>query len=120
MAKPFKRKKKPLSQAQALSELSENFKSLGDSQMERMELWLKAEKQREDSFLAFQERQAQLNRDHELRMMQLMANLQAKPPQPSYQTLMPARPVSPYGQPVYPSGCFPDDLQQEGRHYTDL
>lgn len=122
MAKPLKRRRKSLTQAPALSDLS----GMGEAQKERMELWLKAEKQRDDSFLEFQERQAQLNRDHELRMMQLMVNLQNRPvAQPSFQHSMVSSMPMAYSQPTTPnyhnsssSNYFAG--QGDGPHFTEL
>lgn len=69
----------------------------GEAQKERVVL-------REIIVFQFQECQAQLNRNHELQLMQLMVNLQNKPvPQSSFQTTMPTRMPMVYSQPIYPN-----------------
>lgn len=73
-----RKRKKVTTQAQALSQLSTSLSSLGESQKERMEMWLMAEQKREEAYLRYQERQSELNRQHELRMVQLIAGLQNK------------------------------------------
>lgn len=71
-----RKRKKVTTQAQALSQLSTSLVNLGESQKERMEMWLMAEQKREEAYLRYQERQSELNRQHELRMIQLMTGLQ--------------------------------------------
>ena len=72
---PQKRKKVTM-QAEALSQLSTSLENLGESQNKRMEMWLQAEQKREEAYLKYQETQSELNRQHELRMIQLLATFQ--------------------------------------------
>ena len=71
-----RKRKKVITQSEALSQLSSSLSNLGDSQKERMEMWLMADQKREEAYLKYQERQSELNRQHELRMVQLIAGLQ--------------------------------------------
>ena len=68
-----RKRKKVTTQAEALSQLSTSLENLGESQNKRMEMWLLAEQKREEAYLKYQERQSELNREHEIRMMQLLA-----------------------------------------------
>jgi len=57
------KKHKVTSQKDAISQLSATFENLQKAH------------EREDTFLQYQEKQAELNRQHELRMMEMMARL---------------------------------------------
>ena len=72
---PTKRKK-VTTQAEALGQLSTGLENLGESQNKRMEMWLLAEQKWEEAHLKYQERQSELNRQHELHMIQLLASFQ--------------------------------------------
>ena len=41
-----------------------------------MQTWLEADERREEAFLKYQEKEAKLNRQYELRMMEIMARFQ--------------------------------------------
>ena len=71
-----RKRKKVITQSEALSQLSSSLSNLGDSQKERMEMWLMADQKREEAYLKYQERQSELNRQHKLRNVQLIAGLQ--------------------------------------------
>lgn len=63
--KPYARKKERIkSQTQAINEIAKSLKSLGESQKERSEMMLQAEKERHAEFLKFQTEQAELNKKH--------------------------------------------------------
>ncbi|CAH3171321.1 unnamed protein product [Porites lobata] len=75
------RKRKITSQKDAISQLSTTFENLQKAQDKRIQTWLEADQRREEAFLKYQEKQAELNRQHELRMMEMMARFQ-QPVQP--------------------------------------
>ena len=70
------RKRKVTSQKEAICRLAASFDNLQKSQEKRMEMWAQAEHKREEAFLKYQERQADLNRQHELRLMEIMVRSQ--------------------------------------------
>ena len=74
------RKRKVTSQKEAICRLVASFDNLQKSQ-KRMEMWAQAEHKREEAFLKYQERQADLNRQHELRLMEVMVRSQNPIPQ---------------------------------------
>ena len=80
-AKPYDRKKRLRSQTQAINEIAKSFSSLGESQQKRSELVLQAERERHDDFLKFQREQAELNRQHELRMLEIIMKFSNVQPQ---------------------------------------
>ena len=63
-----KRKVEETSQEQVLHDLSEGIQKMND----RMEVMISEGKARDEAFLKFYERQSELNRQHELRMMEMM------------------------------------------------
>ena len=75
------RKRKITSQKDAISQLSTTSENLQRAQDKRIQTWLQADRRREEAFLKYQEKQADLNRQHELRMMEIMARFQ-QPVQP--------------------------------------
>ena len=77
------RKRKVKSQKDAISQLSETFENLQKAQEKRMQGWFDADQKREERFLEYQERQADMNRQHELRMMEILIRFQQ--PQSPYQ-----------------------------------
>ena len=80
-----KRKIKENSYEQALRDLSESVQKLNESIEKRMELMRSEEKARDEAFLKFHERQCELNRQHELRMMEMMLRfVQPQPAQVAY------------------------------------
>ena len=104
------RKRKITSQKDAISQLSTTFENLQKAQDKRIQTWLEADQRREEAFLKYQEKQAELNRQHELRMTEIMARFQ--------------QPVRPYQnawvmhEPAFPSAYFGARSQQP--HYTNL
>jgi len=70
------RKRKVKSQKDAISQLSATFENLQKAQEKRMQRWFDADQKREERFLEYQERQAEMNRQHELRMMEMMTCFQ--------------------------------------------
>ncbi len=69
--KPIKQKKRVKTQSQAINELARSFGSLGQAQEKRTEMFLQAERERHAEFLAYQQEQAELNRQHELRLAEM-------------------------------------------------
>ena len=70
------RKRKVTSQKDAISQLSATFENLQKAHEKRMQIWFEADQKREETFLQYQEKQAELNRQHELRMMEMMTRFQ--------------------------------------------
>ena len=62
------RKRKISSQKDAISQLSTTFEKF-QAQDKLIQTWLEADQRREEAFLKYQEKQAELNQQHELRMM---------------------------------------------------
>ena len=104
------RKRKITSQKDTISQLSTTFENLQKAQDKRIQTWLEADQRREEAFLKYQEKQAELNRQHELRMMEMMARFQ--------------QPVQPYQnawvmhEPAFPSAYSGAESQQP--HYKNL
>lgn len=100
------RKRKVNSQKDAVSQLSATFENLQKAQEKRMQSWFEAEQKREERFLQYQEKQAELNRQHELRMMEMMSRFQQ--PLPSYQNAWVHEPALPsaYTYPTAESGNY--------------
>ena len=97
--KPLDRKKRIRSQSQAINEIAKSFHSLGESQQKRCERMMEADKERHAEFLAFQKEQAELNRQHELKTLDIIMKYSSVPPQrvqphPQEQT-MPVQPLVP-------------------------
>ena len=99
------------SQAQAIQNMAKSFSDLGEAQQKRTELF--AEKERQAEFLNFQREQADLNRQHEMRMLELIMRY-TRPNQSPHQmhphqmppNPMPSNPIPPQ-QPthsMYPYG----------------
>ena len=84
-AKPYDRRKQLRSQTQAINEIAKSFSSLGESQQKRSELVLQAKRERHDDFLKFQREQAELNRQHELRMLEIFMQFSNVQPQGMHQ-----------------------------------
>lgn len=70
--KSRKRKAEERSHEQALRDLTEGIQKMSDTIDRRMALMIKEEKLRDEAFMKFHERQCELNRQHELRMMEMM------------------------------------------------
>ena len=68
---------------QALRDLTEGIQKMSETIDRRMALMIKEEKSRDEAFLKFHERQCELNRQHELRMMEIMMRF-AQPAPVSY------------------------------------
>ena len=87
-AKPLPRKKRIRTQSQAINEIAKSFNTMGESQERRSEIMMQAEKERHAEFIAFQREQAELNRRHELKMLEIIMKhsnpaSQNQPPQQS-------------------------------------
>ena len=83
--------------------MAKSFSDLGEAQQKRTELFAETEKERQAEFLNFQREQADLNRQHEMRMLELMMRY-TRPNQSPHQ--MPPNPIPPQ-QPthsMYPYG----------------
>ena len=70
--KSRKRKAQERSHEQALRDLSEGIQKMSETIDRRMALMIKEEKSRDEAFMKFHEKQCELNRQHELRMMEMM------------------------------------------------
>ena len=70
--KPFAKKSRVKTQTQAIHELAKSFCLLGEAQQKRSEALLQAEKERQAEFLKFQREQAKCNREHELKMLEIV------------------------------------------------
>lgn len=81
--KSRKRKAEERSHEEALRDLTEGIQKMSETIDRRMALMIKEEKSRDESFLKFHERQCELNRQHELRMMEMMMRF-AQPAPVSY------------------------------------
>ena len=75
--------KRVKSQAEAIQNMAKSFSNLGEVQQRRTELFTEAEKERQAEFLSFQREQADLNRQHEMTVLQLMRY--TRPNEPSHQ-----------------------------------
>ena len=69
---PRRRTAKPKSQAQSLADLSQEALNIYKAMEERTSRMMEEEKARDKAFLEFHDRQSDLNRQHELRMMEMM------------------------------------------------
>ena len=69
---PRRRKAKPKSQAQSLADQPQGVLNIYKSMEERTSRTIEEEKARDKAFLEFHDRQSDLNRQHELRMMEMM------------------------------------------------
>jgi len=78
-------KKKVRSQTQAIQEMAKSFSVLGESQQTRSELMVEAEKERQAEFLKFKREQAELNRQHEVKMMEVIMKFRNPPAPVHYQ-----------------------------------
>ena len=107
------RKRKVTSQKDAICKLSTTFEKLQKSQEQRMQLLFEADRKREEAFLQYQEKQAELNRQHELRMMEMMVRFQ-QPMHPHQHAWM----MPPESTGTYPTAFHGAETQQP--HYTDL
>ena len=76
--------KRVKSQAQAIQNMAKSFSNLGEVQQRRTELFAEAEKEGQAEFLNFQREQADLNRQHEMRMLELIMRY-TRPNQPPHQ-----------------------------------
>ena len=74
--------KRVKSQSQAIQNIAKSFTALGEIQEKRSQLFTEAEKERQAEFLSFQREQAELNRQHELKMMEMMMRFTRNNPPP--------------------------------------
>ena len=81
--KPRKRKVRAKSQGQVLHDLSEGIQKMSQSIDKRMAFMINDDKARDEAFIKFHDRQSELNRQHELRMMEVMMRF-AQPLQPQH------------------------------------
>ena len=63
--------------------MAKSFSALGEVQQRRAEMMADADKERQAEFLRFQREQAELNRQHELKMMEMMMKF-TNPPNPAH------------------------------------
>ena len=103
------RKRKVTSQKDAICKLSTTFENLQKSQEKRMQLLFETDRKREEAFLQYQEKEAELNRQHEIRMMEMMVRFQ-QPMQLHQNAWM--------HEPTFPNAFHGAESQQP--HYTDL
>ena len=68
-------KKRARSQTQAIQDMAKTFSALGEQQQKRSETMVEAEKERQAEFFKFQREQAELNRQHELKMVEIIMKL---------------------------------------------
>ncbi|CAB4032015.1 Hypothetical predicted protein [Paramuricea clavata] len=80
-AKPLPRRKRIRTQGQAINEITKSFKTMGESQQRRSEIMMQAENERHTEFIAFQREQAELNRQHELKMLEVIMKHSNRPSQ---------------------------------------
>ena len=97
--KPLDRKKRIRIQSKAINEIAKSFHSLGESQQKYCERMMEADKERHAEFVAFQKEQAELNRQHELKLLDISMKYSSVPPQrvqpyPQEQS-MPVQPLVP-------------------------
>lgn len=125
--KPLGRNKRVRSQSQAINEIAKSFHALGESQQKRCEKMMEADKERHAEFLAFQKEQAELNRQHELKMLQIIMKYSNPPPQGAQQHLqqqtMPVQPLVPYYNPMPYSHTPPTNQVASGSqdsHILDM
>ena len=87
------------SQSQAINKITKSFSSLGESQQRRSELVLKAEKERHHEFLKFQREQAELNGQHELKMIEIImkfSNVHPQGMQQQHDPIQQRMPIQPH------------------------
>ncbi|CAH3124184.1 unnamed protein product, partial [Pocillopora meandrina] len=125
--KPLGRNKRVRSQSQAINEIAKSFHALGESQQKRCEKMMEADKERHAEFLAFQKEQAELNRQHELKMLQIIMKYSNPPPQGAQQHLqqqtMPVQPLVSYYNPMPYSHTPPTNQVASGSqdsHILDM
>ena len=114
------RKRKVTSQKEAIFRLAASFDNLKKSQEKRMEMWADAEHKREEAFLKYQERQDDLNRQHELRLMEIMVRSQ-NPTTQQQQQQYPQAYSQQYSQ--YPGAIFSTgfhEVSSQEPHITNL
>ena len=99
--KPLDHKKQVRSQSQAINEIAKSFHALGESQQKRSERMMEADRERHAEFLAFQKEQAELNRQHELKMLEIIMKYSNSPSQGVQQHPQQQTPVQPIASPQY-------------------
>ena len=107
------RKHKVTSQKEAICKLASSFDNLQKSQEKRMEMWAEAERKREEAFFKYQEKQAELNRQHELRLMEIMVQSQnpiQQQPQPQQHNQYSLGYSQQYSQ--YPEAAFSNGFNE--------
>ncbi len=116
-------KKKVRSQTQAIQEMAKSFSALGESQQKRSELMVEAEKERQAEFLKFQREQAELNRQHELKMMEVIMKFTNPPAPVPYQHGSPQATTHSYYNSVTGFNQLTSDPSQMASHtghFTNL
>ena len=74
-------KKRVRSQTRAIQEMAKSFRTLGELQQKRSEIMVKADKEKQAEFFKFQREHAELNGQHELKMMEIILKFtNASPP----------------------------------------
>ena len=74
------RKRKTKSQGQVLNDLSEGLQKISQSMEKRISSIAEKEQRREEALMKFHERQSEFNRQHEMRMIEMMMRFnQASP-----------------------------------------
>lgn len=74
--------------------MAKTFSALGEQQQKRSETMVKAEKERQAEFFKFQREQAELNRQHELKMVEIIMKLANPQPPVHYIWINPSGPTS--------------------------
>ena len=72
---PHQKRKVVRSQTQALSELSNTLKLMAESQAKRHKKGLEADKKRDEALMAFKREEAQKNREHEIKIAEIYAQI---------------------------------------------
>ena len=113
-------KHKVTSQKDAISQLSATFENLQKAHEKRIQIWFEADQEREDTFLQYQEKQAELNRQHELCVMGMMARLHRllKTSHHPQQPMQPNQNAWVMHEPTFLSAFSEAESQQP--HYTKL
>lgn len=83
---PHKKPKQIRSNKQALSEIASGLKALADTTVKQHQMMIDADAKREERYLEFRRQESEKNREHELRLAEILSrNRQPPPPAPYYQ-----------------------------------
>ena len=77
-------KKRARSQTQAMQEMAKTFNALGEQQQKGSETMVEVEKERQAEFFRFQREQAELNRQHGLKMVEIIMKFASPRPPVHY------------------------------------